>query len=486
MTADNHGMRHLVLVLLVLAAAPVHAGGNNIVIESYTGDRPVDAPRVVNPILGELVSRGYNVGDTLARTYEQKVSGPALTSGGLPADFAVQVDAGFKEWVSGRFDDAIKTLEPLVETAHASSGAFANDQSLREPLQKALIALALAHQRTGDPAQARATLAELLRSNPDATLSRAMYGGEAYELFEQVRRDLVAQGSGKLTIKVTDDTAVVFVDEQYRGVGTTTIDLLPGEYRVCVLLEKHPARTHRVVVRPRGEAVITIDPRLDQAVRTGPWTGLSFASTADREAHEGAYAAAFANSLDATAVAVVGFDTVRGRPAVVGSLVSLQSGREIRRASVALEPDPSTERLRALARYLAGEDPQSGIEVQQPSAAPLPQPTGLEPPHDTVTSTSGGRWGGWKWITGGAGAAALTGGVVLLVLDGRCKNPMTGRACTDVYDNSPIDYIALGAGAALAGVSLYLFATGASHEPAHAAYVVPAHGGALAGFSGRF
>ena len=482
--ADNPCMRSLCVALAlaftVAAAAPARAGG--IAIESYTGDRPADAPRVVNPVLGELVSRGYNIGDTLARVFEDKVSRPAATPAGLPSDFAQQVDAGFRAWVSGSFADAIKTLGRLVEAAHANAGAFARDQSLREPLLKALIGLALAQQRTGDPDAAHATFTEIVHAFPDTVISRATYGGEAYDAFEQVRREVASAGTGKLTIHVDDDTAVVFVDEQYRAVGTTTVELAPGEYRVCVLFNKEPSRTHRVVVRANGTISLAIDPRFDQAVRTAPWTGLEFATGADREAHEGTYAAEFANALGATAVAVVGIDQVRGRPAVVGSLVSLETGREIRRASVALDPDPSTDRLRALARYLAGDEPTGGIEVQQPSAAPIAvaAPAG---PREART----GRWGGWKWVTGGVGVGALATGGVLAALDGRCKgNEMPGRVCNDVYATAPGDYIALAAGAGLVGVSIYLFATGGSHRPAHTAFVVPAHGGALAGLTGRF
>jgi hypothetical protein len=470
-------MRFAIVAVIAVAAGRAHAGG--IVIESYVGERPVDAPRLVNPVVGELVSRGYNQGDTLAHAYEQQVSGDALTPQGLPSDFSTQVDAGFKAWVSGKFDDAIRTLAPLVEAAHANSGAFARDQGLREPLHKALIALALAHQRAGDPAAARAAFGELLRGNPDATLSRAMYGGEAYELFEQVRRDTVASGKGRLTIKLADERAVVFVDEQYRAVGTTTLELLPGEHRVCVLLDKQPTRTHRVAVRANSDAAIAIDPRLDRSVRTAPWTGLVFTTTADREAHEGPYAAAFANSIGATAVVVVGLDTVRGRPAVVGSLVSLATGREIRRANVAIDPDPSTDKLRALARYLAGEDAAAGIEVQ-PVRDAVPAPASLR---DDATSSS--RWAGWKWSTGVAGVAGLTGGVVLLALDGRCKNPMPGRACGDVYDNSPIEYVAIGAGAALAGLSIYLFASEPRHD-GKAAFAIPTRGGGVVGLTTRF
>jgi len=470
---------------MLTLAVPARAGG--IVLESYTGDRPPDAQRLVNPVLGELVSRGYNVGDTLARAYEGKVSIVAISSTGLPADFAAQIDAGFKAWVSGRFDDAQKQLGSLVELAHANSGTFARDQSLREPLLKGLIALALSQQRSGDPSAAHATFAEILRAFPDATVSRAVYGAEAFDGFEAIRKELAGAGTGKLNIHLADDTGVVFIDEQYRAVGSTTVELPPGEYRVCVLLDKQPSRTHRVVVHAKDETKLAIDPRLDRAVRTAPWTGLQFASSGDREAHEGAYAAGFANSLGAASVVVVGVDQVRGRPAIVGSLVSL-TGRELRRASVAIDPDPSLDRLRALARYLAGEEPAGGIDVQQPSAAPVAgdKPAPDERSDDTTPST-GGRWGGWKWLTGGLGVAALGTGIALAVLDGSCQGSHgTGHTCNNVYATEPGGYIAIGAGAALLAASIYFFATGSAHEAARTAFVAPAPGGGVVGLVGRF
>jgi hypothetical protein len=468
-------MRHLLALSLVLVAGTAHAGG--LVLESYTGERPADASRLVSPILGELVSRGFTFGDTASRNYETKISRPAATPDGLKGDFAGQVDAGFKAWVAGRFDDAIKVLAPLVEDAHANSGVVAKNQALREPLLKALIALALSQQRTGDPGSARATFSEILRSFPDAQLSRAMYGNDAYDAFEQVKHDVNANGHGKLTVKVADEGAVVFVDELYRSVGTTTIDLVPGEYRVSVLLDKKPSRSHRVVVRAKEEATLAIDAKLDRAIRTTGWLGFEFATGADREAHEGAYAAALATSLDASAVAIVGIDQVRGRPAVVGSLVSLQTGREIRRASVALDPDPSTERLKALARYLAGDEPAAGLEIQTPVAPAAEH-------HDEPPPTP--RWAGWKWVAGGTAVAALGTGGVLSYLDGRCKDtPMPGRVCNDLYATQPAGFILLGAGAVAAGVAIYLFATERT-PPARSAYVVPTQGGALAGFSTSF
>ena len=76
------------------------------------------------------------------------------------------------------------------------------------------------------------------------------------------------------------------------------------------------------------------------------------------------HAALFGNAVEASAIAVVGIDQVHGHPAIIGVLVDRISGTEIRRASVALEPDPGEQRMNALAQFLAGENlAPAGIDV---------------------------------------------------------------------------------------------------------------------------
>ena len=468
---------------MVIGALAGSARAGGIALESYTGPRPADASRLLSPVLDELAARGFAAGDTLARSYDAGVSRSALTADGLPEGFAAQVDRGFKAWVGGKLDDAVQILGQLVETAHANTGAFAKDQTLRDPLLKAEIGLALSHQRRGDPSAMRAVFGEIVRSFPDAQISRGTYGPEANDAFEQVKRETMGAGKGKLVIKLGDETGVVFVDETYRGVGNTTIDLAPGEYRVCVMMNKQPSRSHRVVVRPGAETPLAIDARLDQTIHTEGWTGLQFAADGDRDAHEAAYAAAFANAIGASAVAVVGIEKAKSRAAIVGSLVSLSTGREIRRASVAMDPDPSTERLRALARFLAGDEPTAGIEVQVGAGAPPRDDETARDEHGEPIAAE--RWKGYAWITGGVGGAAIVTGLTLVVLDGHCNGmaPM-GRPCTNVYQTKTPGFITLGAGAALAAVSIYLFThPGGS---ARAAYVAPTTDGAVAGFAGTW
>jgi len=247
-----------------------------------------------------------------------------------------------------------------------------------------------------------------------------------------------------------------------------------------------------VNVRANGTVTVEIDAKLDQAIRTAGYAGLSFGKDKDREDNEAAYAAKFATAVGADAVAVVGIDDVKGRPAVVGSLVSLQTGREIRRASIPVDPDPSTERLKALARFLGGEEPAPGLEVQ--FAKPVEAGAG----GDTHVGGGGGgggqgdhgeggggRWGGWRFVTGGLAVVGLGVGVTLVALDGKCSTPAPmGMQCNDLYSTATPGFVSLGAGAVLAGISIYLFATqeSASHKNG-VSFVAPTRGGAVAGYS---
>ncbi|HEX4451586.1 MAG TPA: hypothetical protein VH143_11980 [Kofleriaceae bacterium] len=497
-------MSRAALVSLAICLTCSFARADGIVLEAYTNERPPDATRLLLPIVEELTHVSKTIaGEQIRLTYETGVSKPAQTPEGLPTDFADQVDRGFRAWVGGKFDEAIKTLGPLLDTARANSGAFAKNQALREPMNKALIALALSEQRVGDPGAMKSAFAELLHSFPDAAVSRGTYGSEAFTAFDQVKREVVAAGEGKLNIKVAQDGGAVFVDEAYRGQGSTQLSLAPGDYRVLVMLNKQPSRTHYVTVRANTETTVTIDAELDQAIHTRGWTGFLFANDAARDAHEAQFAAAFANSIKAPSVAVISIEQVKGHAAIVGSLISLETGREIRRASVALDPDPSTDRLKALARFLAGENPAAGIDVLVGEGAPkgtvadhggdhtsAPAGGNTEAPRDDggePSSGGGGRWGGWKYITAVGAAGGIVSGVYLAVEDGKCQtSPETGHPCNNVYSYSPYQWVALGAGAVLTAATVYLFATMSHEDSGRTAFVVPTQGGAIAGYSFRW
>lgn len=473
--------------LLVFPAIASAEDGFGVVIESYTGSRPDTAGVVLAPVLRELAARRFLAGaDAVGRTFEAQVSRPAASAQGLPADFAEQIERGHRAWIAGAFDQAVSILGPLVDVAHANSGAFAKNPGVRERLQKAMVALALSQQRRGDPSAARETFAELLRSFPDAQVSKGTYGPDAAQVFDQTKKELAAAPRGRLLVKLANESAEVFINERFERKGTTVKELTAGEYRVIVQLGDRLSRTHVVAIKAKEEATLTVDLAFDEAVHSSPvWTGLEFANGPDREKSEATYAASLAKSVGGAGVVVIGFDQVRGRTAIVGSLVSLVNGREIRRASLALDPAPAEERLRALARFLAGEVASPDIDVQLAGEPAIVVPIGGRRVEEPATA-SGGRWGGWMWITGIAAIGGLGSGAVLLALDGTCRDGSNDPNCPDLRVYTPGSWVAVGAGAVFAGVTIYLLATKSSSKPASTAYMVPTTGGAVAGFATSF
>ena len=480
----------LAAALLLCHVAPAVAG-DAIVLESFTGSRPDDASTTLKPVIDELAARSFVVGPNVIAKFEARASTPALSPEGLPTDFADQVEKGHRAFLTGKFEEAVAILQPLTNAARANPGAFAQNQLLREKLLKASIALALSQSRQGQLDASQSTFGEILRSFPDATVPRGTYGPEASTQFEQLRTKLASAGRGRLLVKINNEAAVVFVNERFEHVGTTIKpDLYPGEYRVFAQVGKALTRSHRVIVKANEDTTVTIDAGFDIAVQTsGKWVGLQFETAADREKLESTYAATFANAIDAKAVVVVGLDQVRGRMAVVGTLVNLLNGREMRRASLAIDPAPPNDRLKALAGFLAGGEATGGIDVQLDGGGIITPVTGHDGAHPVDGAhASSRRWGGWPWIAGGMTIAAAGTGIGLLAYDGHCPVAKVGDTCPDpnVYNTATPGWIAVGGAAVLAGVTVYLIATSHGSEPSRTAFVAPTGDGAVAGVAGSF
>lgn len=481
---------NIVVGVVVAVGLMGAARADGIVLESYTGDRPADAARLLAPFFEELSKRKVDAGDGVARTFDSQVSRPARTADGVPSDFEAQVDKGFKEWVGGNFDKAIKILVPLIDNAHANSGLFVGNKPLRKALQKALIGLAIAQARIGDQAAMSATMKELIRSFPDAVISKGLYGPEAANAFAAVTKEVAGQGKGKLTVTVSNKSAVVAINEDIQ---TGTLETSPGEYRVVASIDGQPLRTHVVTVKANETTTLAIDVAFDAAVRTTGYTGFSYGTDGDRVATEALHAITFARSIRADSVAVVGIEDVRGRPSLFGALVSLQDGRDIRRASIPLEPAPSNKQVASLAPFLfTGEGAAPGLVVETARKAPEPPTSsggtigtgGARVDRPEPVATTSNRWGGWRFLTGFLGVGGLVAGGILVALDGNCSmDPPQGQPCNDLYATATPGYVALGAGAVFTGISIYLFAT---HKTVPVVQTAQGGSGGTVGFMTRW
>ena len=491
-------MRALLLVSCTLIAwTSGSARAENIAVESYTGERPANAPQILAPLIDELSLRGYVIGDALGRKFDARVSRPATTKEGLPPTFETDMERGHRLWVQGEFDESIRVLKPAIDRAHADVAVISKNQPLREKLLRGLAALALSHFRKGDVASAKDTFREILRSFPNAEIPRAVYGADANKLFTEVTREVGAGGRGKLIVRSPSDQSVIFVNEQFVNVGTTVTkpDLIPGEYRVFSQLGSNTSRMHRVVVTANEETTLEIDESFDSTVRTTGWAGFAFRTAAQREQSEAEYARRFAERLQSTSVVVVGIDAVRKRPSIIGALIDRSTGREIRRASVALDPPPSQDRLRTLARFLAGEESMVGLDVQIGITSSEPIKKDVVAP----SPSSPGRWMRWAGL-GAIGLGLVGGGFsVKFFLDSRAAHDDIARVCAVMCTSEQFKSLenkeqtakrnaviaGVAGGVAITGGVVLLLLSRSKHEPAPVALSVT-DSGAFVHFDGAF
>ncbi len=482
----------LLLFALLALAGPALAGtSDGVVLESYAGPRPANAGATIAPLLEELAQRKYSTDQDVSRRFEAGVSRGASTAS-LPATLDAEIDRATKLWAIGNAAGAVTVLSPLLETVHAASGALLGNKKGRDSFLRLLTVLGLSYERAGDRPQSDATFDEMIRTFPTATIDGGTYGQDAVKALAN-RQKIAASGpKGRLVVQIENQKGEVYINEVLASTGTTAKDLLPGTYRVVVQVGRVRSRTHEVLIKAGADLIIEVDPDLDQVVRTGSWVGFEFAGATQQSRLEGPYAGKFAEALGEPAAVVVGIDPSKeGGPALFGALI-LRNGQEVRRASVALSPAPSAERIAGLAGFLVGDKDAkiAGLDIQRDGAITATVGGGgggtIRGPGPGSYDGGGGRWRGWPWVTGIAAVAGLGTGAILLVLDGSCPGGKTELSCPDLYNTSTPGYLALGGGAVFAAITIYLIVT-QPDRPSKTAFVAPtADGGAIAGIAGRW
>lgn len=470
-----------VLVLHVSSRAVAGSAAPRVaVFESYEGERPSDATRVLEPLWEEFERLGYLQPVRARSAIEQRVSSPGATSTGDIAHGIELADRGYAHWIEGEFGATVEDLSGAIRAFQQNPVAFAEDAQRRDILMKALVGLALAHGRLGDADATASVMAELVRSFPDRAPDRVSYPPEALHLYRQVKKELSALRPGALQVRVDDDSVAIYVNERFVGVGETLEhDLPPGKYRVYAHKRNEHGRLHVVDVAPGVTTRLDVDWSYDTSLRSSSeFSGFLFPDRDARRRHETENAVRLAREIGATGVVVVGIRDFRGRRSIIGTRLSLDAGRPLRTAAVALEPSlPGAETIRSLARFLAGGEPGPGLLI----------PSATESPTASVAQRRTERsFRGWKWLALGAGAAAMASGVVLISIDGPILDE-NDNYTPDRYDtkNAGIALTIAGGALVATGVALWIFAP--KHKRALHATAVPMgrQGWALA-VGGRF
>jgi len=449
----GRSLGRLLVIGVLVGASRESAAQEALLVESYVGERPADADRVLAPLRDRLQRQGVATGAAaMAALLGDQLPLPGVTDPLLTAtELAERIDLGFKSALRGEYRLAASQLAAALEAARENPSLVVSDERARAWLTKALAGLAFARGRLGDPAAATDAMAEQIRSFPEHPVTRDAFGPEAEKLYGAERRALEASARGTLIVDVNRPDAQIYVNEVGRGRGGTFAgDLFPGSYRVLIEAAGI-GRRYTVVVRAGERTRLSIDWDTDSRWTAAPrWVGLVWPRGARDRTAQLAQRLARAG---AAGVIVVGIIRRDGRRLAIGHAYRRATGALDRAGSVELERgERDAARLIALADYLAtGERTGDAVQlVGDPGRA---------------RHTRGSR--ALVWASAGVAMAAIGSGGYLLALDSRSTcGAIPIERCPRLYDTASLGWTLIGGGIAAGAFGAYWYAArGRSHAP---------------------
>jgi hypothetical protein len=422
----------------------------DILIESYRGDRPTDADRVLEPMRDELGKAGVKVHpvDVVAAGEQLPLPG-ALTpplGPSYPADPNAQVELGTTQVFHGDYDAGLATLEGVLEAVRANPALVVADTSSPRWLTKAYAAVAFAQLRTHHPDAATQAVAEQIRSFPDAPIGRIV-GPEVAALAETMRKTLDASPHGALRVTVSRPDVQVAFDEHGRGQGSVALNLVTGKYRV-LLVRGDIARRYVVAVAPDRTTNLQVDWDADATFEvTAQWVGFAWPHGQDDKTD--AAAVRYAHGGRQHDLLVASIVKRSNRRFVAGEIFEKLTGVLLRHKAIELGHDEGPCG-RALAQYLLKGDLSSCL-VDLPDDA-VPSVADVHATKDPYLVPG---------IIAGVGAMTAIGGVAVLASK---RDPRLGQGGPS-YLSWPGMGLIVGGGLAI-GTATYLAkrASGSSEQ----------------------
>lgn len=434
----------LLVIGVLVGAARGAAAQTTLLIESYVGERPADADRVLAPLRARLERGGVAArAAAVIASLGHRLPLPGTTDPALTATaLAERIDLGVRSALRGDYQLAANQLEAALEAARANPSRVVSDEGSRAWLTKALAGLAFARGRLGDAAGAADAMAEQIRSFPEHPVTRDVFGPEAAQLYAAARRAIGAGTRGSLIVDVGEPDAQVYVNEAGRGRGGTFAGaLFPGTYRVLVEVSGI-GRRYTAAVRAGEETRLAIDWDTDARLTvTARWIGAVWPLGAEDRTARLAQRLARGGAIDG--VIVVGIVRRDGRRFVVGHAYGGAGGALARAGSIELGARDAAKLL-ALADYLAGGE-RAGDAIR------------LVGPPGRAARGRGSR--APVWISAGVAVAALGTGGYLIDLDSRGTCAAIPPAqCPRLHDTAPLGWALIGGGVAAVAFGAYWYA----------------------------
>lgn len=471
-------------------SAPAQA---ELVYEVYVGNRPADADRYMAPVREAMRELGIAGPREIAARFSAAPRPSIVDPKVAAAHIVDQIELGYRSVLQGRdFKAASQTLANALELAHDNPALFLGDANLRTEITRALVALGVSLNRTGEPARAKEAFTELSRMLGGQALRG--YGKEAERLYDVVNGPLAKGPRGRLTVEVNVPDARIFVDDDGETRGNTfSGDMIPGKHRLLIAV-KDRSLAYDVMVDANKETSLDLDWTVEQSlVISDSWVGFRVQSPLDRSRGL-VYAKVLSrrSSRETTAIAL-GVEKVCGRLAVTGVRYGL--GPKLQQVSAKVLLGQRDEaRLRALARFLVRDEkspevisgdqsvPCAGVAKAPPeeeeSATAVAAPLNERVIHDP----GGPMWP--SYVMGVLGLAAVGTGAYLVYLDGKGTCPGDPADCQSNYHTAKAGWATGAAGAAVVGLAVIWYVTHRGSSAPAATAALAAGNGALV--FGRF
>jgi hypothetical protein len=294
-----------------------------------------------------------------------------LDTGVTAADLMQPLTIGYDQWAHGLFADAERTIVPALQRLNRNSALLVTDTKNLDTIFKGYASLALSQDRLGKTQQSMASMTDLIRIFRSRPPSRTEFGPPGEILYYKAYRPLEAVGTGSLFVTTGNNHAVVYVDNQIRGIGKADVsDLIPGLHRVLVQVPSTAGLQYSVEVKAHEGTTLDVDWDVETSLSVTPtWIGYVLANEVERN-QEAAYAGALARRWGTRgALVVLSTYEIQGQLALVGTLY--RAGGTVLRGGVAALDRDRAEQIRKLARFLSDGTTSPGVKViAQPKEAP--------------------------------------------------------------------------------------------------------------------
>lgn len=437
-----------------------------LVYEVYVGNRPADADRYMAPMREAMRELGIAGPREIASRFVAAPRPSVVDPKVAAAQIVDQIELGYRSVLQGRdFKAASQTLANALELARDNPAVFLGDANLRTEVTRALVALGVSLNRTGELGRAKEAFAELSRMLGGQPLKG--YGREAERLYDVVNGPLAKGPRGRLSVEVNVPDARIFVNEDGASRGNAfSGDMIPGKHRLLIAV-KDRSLSYDVMVEANKETSLDLDWAVEQSlVISDGWVGFRVQSQLDRS--QGlVYAKALSrrSSRETTAIAL-GVEKLCGRLAVTGVRYGL--GPKLQQVSAkVLLGQRDDVRLRALARFLVRDEKSPDVfsgDQEIPCAGPAQVSTEKPPTEDSapvrervVHDPGGPMWP--SYVMGVLGLAAVGTGAYLVYLDGKGTCPGDPADCNSNYQTAKAGWATGAAGAGMVGLAVIWYAT---------------------------